>query len=214
MHAFSNTTFRKIVLGYLLVLNRSSCRDHGAFRNHDHAVSNVIVFTIHILRFTLRRNYHPVPDARVFVDKGAVDDRVAIIAIRDHPLAAATMGVDTALYKSLTFGVSAMYTGIAGALGALLSAYVSPDSFPVSLSIKFLVGSVVGGIVSISGAFIGALFIEFTPNFADQISKAAPDAIFGMFLIGLMYLMPRGAIGVVEFIRVHLRRVAVAKRQN
>ena len=136
----------------------------------------------------------------------------AIIAIRDHPLAAATMGVDTALYKSLTFGVSAMYTGIAGALGALLSAYVSPDSFPVSLSIKFLVGSVVGGIVSISGAFIGALFIEFTPNFADQISKAAPDAIFGIVLIALMYLMPRGAIGVCDFIGIHLRRVAVAKR--
>jgi branched-chain amino acid transport system permease protein len=96
----------------------------------------------------------------------------------------------------------------------LLSAYVSPDSFPVFLSIRFLVGSVGGGIVSISGAFIGALFIEFTPNLADQISKAAPDAIFGMFLIGLMYLMPRGTIGVVEFIRVHLRRVAVAKRQK
>jgi branched-chain amino acid transport system permease protein len=137
-----------------------------------------------------------------------------IIAIRDHPLAAAAMGVDTALYKSLTFGVSAMYTGIAGALGALLSAYVSPDSFPVLLSIKFLVGSVVGGIASISGVFIGALFIEFTPNFADQISKAAPDAIFGMFLIALMYLMPKGAIGVLDFIGVRLRQVAVAKRQN
>jgi branched-chain amino acid transport system permease protein len=116
----------------------------------------------------------------------------AIIAIRDHPLAAAAMG----------------------ALGALLSAYVSPDSFPVSLSIKFLVGSVVGGIVSISGAFIGALFIEFTPNFADQISKAAPDAIFGMFLIALMYLMPMGAIGILDFIGVQLRRMAVTKRQN
>jgi branched-chain amino acid transport system permease protein len=138
----------------------------------------------------------------------------AIIAIRDHPLAAATMGVDTAFYKSLTFGVSAMYTGIAGALGALLSAYVSPDSFPVFLSIKFLVGSVVGGIASIPGAFIGALFIEFTPNFADQISKAAPDAIFGMFLIALMYFMPKGAIGVFDFIGVQLRRAAVAKRQN
>ena len=75
----------------------------------------------------------------------------ALIAIRDHPLAAATMGVDTALYRSVTFGVSAMYTGIAGALGALLPAYVSPDSFPFFLSIKFLVGSVVGGIVSIFG---------------------------------------------------------------
>ena len=135
----------------------------------------------------------------------------AIIAIRDHPLAAAAMGVDTALYKSLTFGVSAMYAGIAGALGALLSAYVSPDSFPVFLSIKFLVGSVVGGIASISGVFIGALFIEFTPNFADQISKAAPDAIFGMFLIALMYLMPKGAIGLLDFIGVRLRRVASPK---
>jgi branched-chain amino acid transport system permease protein len=138
----------------------------------------------------------------------------AIIAIRDHPLAASTMGVDTALYKSLTFGISAMYTGVAGALGALLSAYVSPDSFPVFLSIKFLVGCVLGGIASISGVFIGALFIEFTPNFADQISKAAPDAIFGLFLIALMYLMPMGAIGVLDFIGARLRRMAVAKRQN
>jgi branched-chain amino acid transport system permease protein len=101
--------------------------------------------------------------------------------------------------------------GIAGALGALLSAFVAPDSFPVFLSIKFLVGSVVGGIISISGAFIGALFIEFTPNFADQISKAAPDAIFGMFLIALMYLFPEGAVGVLSFITVRLRRVAGAK---
>jgi len=138
----------------------------------------------------------------------------AIIAIRDHPLAAATMGIDTALYKVLTFGVSAMYAGIAGALAALLSAYVSPDSFPVFLSIIFLVGSVVGGIRSISGVFIGALFIEFTPNFADRISKAAPDAIFGIFLIALMYLMPTGAIGLFDFIGVQIRRLTTAKRQN
>jgi branched-chain amino acid transport system permease protein len=64
------------------------------------------------------------------------------------------------------------------------------------------------------GVFVGALFIEFTPNFADQISKAAPDAIFGMFLIALMYLMPKGASGLLEFIGVRLRRAAVAKRQN
>ena len=106
-----------------------------------------------------------------------------------------------------------MYTRIAGALGAGLSAYVSPDSFPVLLSIKSLVGSTVGGIASISGAFIGALLIEFTPNFADQISKAAPDAIFGIFLIGLMYLMPAGGMGIFNFIGVRLRRWAVAKRQ-
>jgi branched-chain amino acid transport system permease protein len=131
----------------------------------------------------------------------------AVIAVRDYPLAAAAMGIDTTLYKSLIFGVSAMYTGIAGALGALVSTYVSPDSFPVLLSIKLLVGSVVGGITSISGIFVGALFIEFMPNLADQMSKAAPDAIFGMFLIALMYLMPSGAIGALEFIARRLRRV-------
>jgi branched-chain amino acid transport system permease protein len=135
----------------------------------------------------------------------------AIIAVRDHPLAAAAMGVDTALYKSLIFGVSAMYTGIAGALGALLSTYVSPDSFPVLLSIKLLVGSVVGGIASISGVFIGALFIEFMPNFAGQISKAAPDAVFGMFLVALMFLMPKGAIGALDFAALWLRRVTRRK---
>ena len=138
----------------------------------------------------------------------------ALIAIRDHPLAAAAMGVDTALYKALTFGISAMYTGIAGALGALLAAYVSPDSFPALLSVRLLVRSVVGGIASVSGIFIGARFIEFTPNFAEQVSKAAPDAIFGLFLIAPMYLTPRGAIGILDFIGLQLRRVAVAKRQN
>jgi branched-chain amino acid transport system permease protein len=159
-----------------------------------------LIWTIAL--FTIARNLLRGPTGR------------AIVAIRDHAPAAATMGIDTALYKSLTFGVSAMYTGIAGALGALLSAYVAPDSFPVFLSIKFLVGSVVGGIVSISGALIGALFIEFTPNFADQISKAAPDAIFGIILIALMYLMPTGAIGVFDSIGIQLRRVAVARRKN
>src|SRR6476620_654592 len=65
----------------------------------------------------------------------------AIIAIRDHPVAAASMGINISLYKSLTFGVSAMYTGIAGALGALVAQFVSPDSFSIFLSLGFLVGS-------------------------------------------------------------------------
>jgi branched-chain amino acid transport system permease protein len=123
----------------------------------------------------------------------------AMIAIRDHPLAAATMGIDTAMYKSLTFGVSALYTGIAGALGALVAQFVSPDSFALfPTSISFLVGIVVGGIASISGAVFGAIVIEFVPNIADQISKAAPWAVYGVFLIAVMYLMPTGVAGLVR----------------
>jgi branched-chain amino acid transport system permease protein len=130
----------------------------------------------------------------------------ALVAIRDHPLAAATMGIDTARYKSMTFGVSAMYTGIAGALGALLAQFVSPDSFDFFLSVRFLVGVVVGGLASMAGAFFGAIFIEFVPNIADYLSKAAPQAIYGIVLIGCMYLMPTGVMGLVRALGHRLGR--------
>ncbi len=80
----------------------------------------------------------------------------ALIAIRDHPIAAAAMGINLPMFKSLTFGVSAAFTGVAGALGAVVIAFVSPDSFTVALSIFLLVGLVVGGLASIPGAFFGA----------------------------------------------------------
>ena len=130
----------------------------------------------------------------------------ALIAIRDHHTAAEAMGVNTALYKSLTFGVSAMYTGIAGALGAIAIQFVAPDSFNIFLSITFLVGIVIGGLASISGAIYGALFILFVPNIADEISKAAPWAIFGIFLIGFVYVMPFGVAGAIRILLVRIAR--------
>jgi branched-chain amino acid transport system permease protein len=130
----------------------------------------------------------------------------AIVAIRDNAIAAQSMGVNTALYKSLTFGVSAAYTGVAGALSALAIAYVAPDSFDVFRSITFLVGIVIGGLASISGAIFGALFIQFVPNWAQDISKAAPWAIYGVFLIGFMYARPRGIAGSVRLVAARWRR--------
>ncbi|MDP1908324.1 MAG: branched-chain amino acid ABC transporter permease [Hyphomicrobium sp.] len=134
----------------------------------------------------------------------------ALIAIRDHHTAAEAMGVNTALYKSLTFGVSAMYTGVAGALGAIAIQFVAPDSFNIFLSITFLVGIVIGGLASIPGAIYGALFIQFIPNIADEISKAAPWAIFGIFLIGFVYAMPLGVNGAIRMLIARLAR----KRQT
>jgi branched-chain amino acid transport system permease protein len=130
----------------------------------------------------------------------------AIVAIRDNHIATEAMGVNNAIYKSLTFGVSAMYTGIAGALGAIAVQFVAPDSFNVFLSIVFLVGIVVGGLASISGALYGALFIQFVPNIADEISKAAPWAIFGIFLIAFVYVMPWGIAGAVRMLLAWLGR--------
>jgi len=129
----------------------------------------------------------------------------ALTAIRDHAIAAEAMGVHNALYKSTAFGVSALYTGVAGALGAIAVQFVAPDSFNIFLSIVFLVGIVVGGLASISGALYGALFIQFVPNIADEISKAAPWAVFGVFMIGFVYLMPTGVAGAVRLLSARRR---------
>jgi branched-chain amino acid transport system permease protein len=129
----------------------------------------------------------------------------ALVAIRDHHVAAEAMGIDNAIYKSAAFGVSAMYTGVAGALSAIAVQYVAPDSFSIFVSIVFLVGIVVGGLASISGALYGALFIQFVPNIADEISKAAPWAIFGIFMIGFVYLMPTGVAGAIRLLMVKRR---------
>ena len=134
----------------------------------------------------------------------------AIVAIRDHHIAAETMGINFPLYKSLTFGVSAMYTGIAGALGAIAIQFVAPDSFNIFLSISFLVGIVIGGLASISGAIYGAFFIQFVPTYAQDISKAAPWAIYGIFLIVFMYTMPMGITG---FIRTAWHRLWQGRRR-
>ncbi len=76
--------------------------------------------------------------------------------------------------------------------------FVSPDSFTLSLSIILLVGVVVGGLASIGGALFGAIFIQFVPNLADDLSKSAPAAIYGVLLILLMYLMPTGVMGLLR----------------
>jgi branched-chain amino acid transport system permease protein len=129
----------------------------------------------------------------------------ALVAIRDHPIAAAAMGINLPLFKSLTFGTSAGCTGLAGALGAIVVAFVSPDSFTVQLSIFLLVGMVVGGLASIPGAIFGGIFIQYVPNIADSLSKSAPAAIYGLLLIGLMYLMPSGVMGGLRRMWARLR---------
>jgi len=124
----------------------------------------------------------------------------AIVAIRDNPIAARAMGVNVALYKSLTFGVSALYTGVAGALGAISVQFVAPDSFTFNLSIAMFVGLVIGGVGSIPGTLFGGLFVLFAPNIAEQVSKGLAQAVSGVILILVIYAMPSGAAGFVRLI--------------
>ena len=122
----------------------------------------------------------------------------AIMAIREQPIAAGALGINLAAVKTMTFGLSAAITGVAGALGAVTVAYVAPDSFMAFLSISILVGAVVGGLGTIWGALFGAAFIQFIPNVADQVSKSAPWAVYGAILIALIYVAPGGVMGLLR----------------
>ena len=90
------------------------------------------------------------------------------------------MGINVSLYKSLTFGVSALYTGVAGALGAIAIAFVAPDSFTFVLAVALFVGLVVGGVGSIPGTIAGGFFILFVPNIAESVSKGLAGAVYGV----------------------------------
>lgn len=120
----------------------------------------------------------------------------AIMAIRDNPVAASTMGINVSLYKALTFGVSALYTGIAGALGAIAISFVAPDSFTFVLAIALFVGLVVGGVGSIPGTLVGGFFVLFVPHVAESVSKGLAGAVYGVILILVIYAMPSGAAGL------------------
>jgi branched-chain amino acid transport system permease protein len=133
----------------------------------------------------------------------------AMMAIRDNPTAAKAMGVNLSLYKSLTFGVSALYTGVAGALSAIVIQFVAPDSFTFALSVILFVGLVVGGVGWIPGALFGALFIMFVPHLAEGVSKGLSGAVYGIMLILLIFVMPSGAAGLL---RLLLDRSAMARR--
>jgi len=130
----------------------------------------------------------------------------ALIAIRDHPVAASAMGINVSLYKSLTFGVSALYTGVAGALGAIAIAFVAPDSFTFSLAVALFVGLVVGGVASIPGTIVGGFFVLFVPNIAEHFSKGLAGAVYGVILLLIIFVMPMGAAGLGRLITGKLMR--------
>jgi branched-chain amino acid transport system permease protein len=117
----------------------------------------------------------------------------AMMAIRENPIAARAMGIHSAYYKTLVFGISALFTGVAGALSAITIGFIAPDSFTVSLSVALLVGLVIGGVGWMPGALVGGAFVLFVPNIADEVSKGLSGAVYGAILLLVVYLMPSGA---------------------
>jgi branched-chain amino acid transport system permease protein len=125
----------------------------------------------------------------------------ALRAIRDSEVAAAASGVHLPTYKTLAFGVSAFYAGVAGALFALAIGFVNPNSpDPVTLSIFLLVGVVVGGLGSLWPLVFGAAFIQFLPDVAQRVSKEAgtPSIVYGAVVILAMFVLPTGVGGLLR----------------
>ncbi|MBF6212267.1 branched-chain amino acid ABC transporter permease [Nocardia puris] len=138
--------------------------------------------------------------AGVVVVAGVRRSRVgrALNAIRDNETAAEVMGVRAAHYKTLAFAWSAMLAGVAGCVYTWVIAYVSPDSFAVTLSITLLAGLVVGGLGSLWGPVLGGFFVMYVPGFAQDVNQAAPGVVFGLSIIAVMYLAPGGLAGLAE----------------
>lgn len=129
----------------------------------------------------------------------------AFVAIRDSEISAQSMGINLAYYKTLSFMISAALAGIGGALYAHKLQFISPDQFNILQSIDLLLMVVIGGLGSVHGAFLGALFlitmpqlITLTKDFLPPLIAQAPGlqaVVYGLVLIAFVMFEPMGMYG-------------------
>jgi branched-chain amino acid transport system permease protein len=119
----------------------------------------------------------------------------ALAMLRESEVAAGCLGIPVARYKVIAFGLSGFYVAIAGGLYAFLVHYINPESFNVNLSIMFLAMIVIGGLGTIAGSILGAIFYVAIPEIFRGI-KDAPGLVFGLSLVVAMVLMPQGLAGL------------------
>jgi branched-chain amino acid transport system permease protein len=126
----------------------------------------------------------------------------ALIAVRDHEAAAATVGIDLARTKVLAFAIRALYAGIAGSLSVLVHSTASADTVETfQISIEFLVALVIGGTATVLGPIIGGFAVVYIDKWAKDAFPSKPvvsPAIFGITLIVLLYVLPDGVVGGVR----------------
>ncbi len=152
-----------------------------------------IVYISVILLVVLLKNILRSPTGRAF------------IAIRDSEIAAESMGINLAKYKTLSFCISAFYTGIAGSLFAHFMFFIGPESFNFLVSITFLVMILIGGLGSIHGAVFGAIIITMLPELIGLVKDYLPAeiagraglqaAVLGLILILIIRFEPLGLYG-------------------
>ena len=129
----------------------------------------------------------------------------AFIAIRDRDISAEVLGIPLLRYKLLSFGLSSFYAGVAGGLWAYFFRVVTPESFPLTMSIFFLAAIIVGGMGSILGGILGAVFMTMVPELLKLVVDLLPGGaeltvflspvrliIFGGLIIAFLVFEPLG----------------------
>jgi branched-chain amino acid transport system permease protein len=130
----------------------------------------------------------------------------AFRAVRDSEIAAVASGVELPVYKTLAFGISAAYAGVAGSLFVLAAnGFAQPTEFGVFLSLQLLVGAAVAGLGSLWGILAGAAFVGLLPTVSSSVpvigSAHGRDVVFGAAVILVMLLLPDGFAGLLSRIR-------------
>lgn len=130
----------------------------------------------------------------------------ALMAARDHDLAASAQGIAVPQIRAVASGLAGGYLALAGCLSAFQYGYVGPTGYGFALSVQMLFGLVIGGMNSIGGAILGGLFLQFFPDVVAPLGKGLSALLYAVLLIAAIVAMPNGIAGAIERLVARLRR--------
>ncbi len=130
----------------------------------------------------------------------------ALMAARDHDLAAAAQGIEVVRVRATASGIAGAYLALAGCLSACQFGFVGPTNYNFALSVQMLFGLVVGGMQSLAGAVVGGLFLQFFPDVTAGLGKGLSALLYAVLLIAAMVAMPDGVAGAARRLAAGLRR--------
>jgi branched-chain amino acid transport system permease protein len=132
----------------------------------------------------------------------------ALAALRDAQPAAQLSGIDSARYRVIAFAISALYAGVAGGLFAYWSLYVNAASFGLPVSILFIAMIVVGGLDSVAGSVVGAVFLTaIQEGLQNAGHEELANPLYGAIIVVALLFLPRGLVGVTALLRLRRRSI-------
>ena len=122
----------------------------------------------------------------------------AMRALRDNQAVATTLGVRATTTKSFVFATSAAFAAVGGVLYTLVVQYVGADAFALPFAISLITIIVVGGFGSVPGVVLGSAFVVFVPSWISDVNQSASGLLYGVVLVGFMFVLPYGIVGVLR----------------